>query len=162
MRSLERFEMILTVVGKQGGVESVERQTAYLHDRVMVSSTSNYRQTRDPFKTLVFINCTSPSFRFPDQAIRKGGVEVVKNYYPWAYSATTVFIGVPKPIQALFHMTKPIMGKLYDQFKFADSREDLLRYVSAENLPKDLGGEADWEIEKYIRKRIASERHRGR
>jgi len=101
----------------KGSVESVERQTAYLHDRVMISATTNYRESSEPYRALVVINCTSPSFRFPDKAIRKGGVEVVRKYYPWASSATTVFIGVPKPIQALFHLTKPIMGKLYDQFK---------------------------------------------
>eukprot|EP00466_Bigelowiella_natans_P012427 jgi/Bigna1/59670/fgenesh1_kg.6_\ len=49
------------------------------------------------------------------------------------------------------------MGEMYNKFKFANNREDLLQYISPDNLPRQYGGEADWELEKYVQQRASTE-----
>ena len=43
---------------------------------------------------LTIIDCTQPSFRSPDGALRRGGIDVVSRYYPWSREGTTLFLGV--------------------------------------------------------------------
>jgi len=157
LKSREGLPIIYSYGMPKGTADSIARQTAYLQERVMAASQDS-RACREGYRSLVLINTTAPSFRFPDKAIRQGGVQVINKHYPWATTSTTVFIGVPKPVKMMFKMTKPIMGSMYDRFKFADTPEELFKYISPNNLPKEYGGTADWQLERYIKKRAANER----
>eukprot|EP00960_Hanusia_phi_P000315 8547-Hanusia_phi.AAC.2 len=139
--------------GLPRGTESqIRAQTIYLQERVLANSKNNVASS------LTVIDCTQPSFRIPDGTLKRGGIDVISTYYPWSTFGATVFIGVPKPVQSLFKLTKPLFPKeTFERFRFADTKRDLIEYIPADQLPTSWGGRAFWSLRMYTTQRCLVE-----
>ena len=109
---------------------------------------------------LTVIDCSKPSFRSPDTALRKGGIDVVALHYPWSNKGTTVFVGVPRAIRGVFALSRPFFAKeLYDRFRFVENTKQLVsnNYVSANMLPRSLGGSSRWSLRTFVPRRCLAD-----
>ena len=109
---------------------------------------------------LIIVDCKKPSFRQPDAALRKGGIDVVAAHYPWANRGTTVFVGVPRALRYIFKVTKPFFPReLYERFRFVEHPRELASegYVARRQLPRSLGGSSGWSLRRYVPKRCLLE-----
>lgn len=137
----------------RGDTATIRDHTIYLNERIM----ANCKPEQVPQATVV-IDFRSPSFRFPDKAIREGGFDVNSKYYPWWNENDTIFVGVPKTVQQFFELTKPIMPKsLYERFKFAADYADLSRWIDIKQMPSEWGGESMWTKQRLVQFQCARE-----
>uniref|UniRef100_A0A7S1H0W5 CRAL-TRIO domain-containing protein n=1 Tax=Hemiselmis andersenii TaxID=464988 RepID=A0A7S1H0W5_HEMAN len=143
----KRGDPIVWSVGlPTGSVDEITRDTVYINERLI--ALTKVGQVPRP---MVIIDVRSPTFRPPDKALVKGGFEVVTKYYPWYAKGKTVFIGVPKPVRALFRIAKPFMSReMYDRFNFVDDYPDLRRHVGDSSMLADWGGSEHWDIKKHV------------
>ena len=122
----------------RGTRQQIERQTVYLQERVLAGCTSGGGERGGGCAALIIVDCKKPSFRQPDAALRKGGIDVVAAHYPWANRGTTVFVGVPRPLRYIFKVTKPFFPReLYERFRFVEHPRELVSegYVARRQLP---------------------------
>jgi hypothetical protein len=113
-----------------------------------------------PCTALVVVDCTKPSFRLPDLALRRGGIDVATQRFPWGRRSTTVFVGVPRTLAVVFKLAKPFFPRdMYERFRFVDTPADLVRqhFVEASQLPRSLGGDAAWSLRTYVPQRCLFE-----
>lgn len=141
--------------GVPHGSSSIEvaRQVAYAYDRCLAQCEAADRP--QPSATTI-VDVRAPSFRFPDFALI-GAITMLPKYYPWVASCSIVFLSCPMPVQWCFKRLKAFMTQAqYDSIIFAE-REELSAYVPPSSLPPELGGDADWSIDRYIASRCAAE-----
>ena len=144
----------------RGTRQQIERQTVYLQERVLAGCTSGGGERGGGCAALIIVDCKKPSFRQPDAALRKGGIDVVAAHYPWANRGTTVFVGVPRPLRYIFKVTKPFFPReLYERFRFVEHPRELVSegYVARRQLPRSLGGSSGWSLRRYVPKRCLLE-----
>lgn len=163
-----------------GSVDEVIAQTVYTYERAMVQAMKRKQELR----CTTICNVLNPTFRFPDKAI-KASLSVAKLYFPWHARGKTVFVGLPAPIRWTFklwcaytqgsestraaHMvvrsscarrSKPFMSReQYESISFANHNDlaALTRHISADNIPQELGGAAQWKMDEYVRRRASAE-----
>ena len=136
----------------RGTEAQIRAQTIYLQERVLANSKNQVASA------LTIIDCTQPSFRIPDGVLKRGGIDIISQYYPWSTFGSTVFIGVPKPVQSLFKLTKPLFPKeTFERFRFADTKEDLVKFIAPQQLPRNWGGRAFWSLRMYTTQRCLVE-----
>ena len=141
--------------GVPHGKTSIEvaRQVAYAYERCLVQCEAADRPLPS---AMTIVDVRAPSFRFPDLALI-GAITMLPKYYPWVGSSQMVFLSCPMPVQWCFKKLKVFMTKAqYESIIFAE-REELSTYVPMSSLPQELGGDADWCMDRYIASRCAAE-----
>ena len=146
----------------RGNEAQLRRQTVYMQERVLdACDNSRSLKGRGICAPLTIIDCKQPSFRSPDKALRRGGIDVVARYYPWSNKGTSLFLGVPLALKGIFKLARPFFPKdMYNRFQLVESREDIVRegHVDCKQLPKYLGGTSSWSLQTYVPRRCLSER----
>lgn len=137
-----------------GSADEVVDQTIYTYERAMAQCAKR----KLPLKCTTLCNVLNPTFRFPDSSI-KASIRVAKLYYPWHAHGSTVFVGMPAPVQWVFKLCRPFMSKQqYESVRFARANDaSLWQYVTQENAPRELGGTAQWNARDYVRQRATAE-----
>lgn len=140
----------------RGSEKQIRSMTVYMQERVLEACAAR----RGGVSVLTVIDCTKPSFRSPDRALRNGGIDVVAKYYPWNNKGTTVFVGVPPAMKFIFKVAKPFFPKdMYDRFRFVEYPEGLTgeKYIAPNQLPRSLGGTSNWNLRYYVQRRCLLE-----
>lgn len=140
----------------RGSEQQIRSMTVYMQERVLEGCAGR----QGGASCLTILDCTKPSFRLPDKALRRGGIDIVDKYYPWVNRGTAVFVGVPKPLQHIFKLARPFFPKdMYDRFRFVRTPADLVKekYIASNQLPQSLGGSSDWNIRGYVSRRCILE-----
>jgi len=156
LRSREGQAIVYSYGIPRGNAAQIQAQTVYLQERVLAMA-----QTCDQVAALKVIDTRSSSFRAPDRALRRGGLEVMRRYYPWSTKGTTVFVAAPSYVKMGFDaIVRPIFpAHTFDNFRFVDDFDGLApNFVDRANLPKRWGGDADWSLRLYVPARCLKER----
>ena len=149
----------------RGTERQIARQTIWLQDRILEDAATpgapwRPGRARPPARAVTIIDVRSPSFRVPDPALRAGGIETIRRYYPWANRGTTIFVGVPPAVRQFVALaSKFFPTETAERFCFADdlSARDLSRWIAPANLPREWGGTADWSLRRYTIARAVRE-----
>lgn len=113
-----------------GTCEEVVQQVAYVHERVIAQCIAN---NRPAIRATTLVNVRSPTFRFPDAAMR-ASITVGTEYYPWSTRGKTIFVGVPAPMRWCFELCRPFMSdELFASITLVDQQQ--LRQVCLPSLP---------------------------
>ena len=139
----------------RGDETQIRAQTVYLQERLLASA-----KTADDVTSLMIINARPKSFRFPDRALRRGGINVISTYYPWASKGPTVFVALPPYIRQVISIVQPVFPpETFSRFSFVDNFSDPAPdIVTSDNLPSPWGGDARWDLRVYVPARCLKER----
>lgn len=153
LRDLRGAPIVYSFGLPRGKESYIRSQTMYMQERVLAEAGA--RSTLGGIcAPLTVIDCRSPSFRSPEAALRRGGIDVVAKYYPWASEGRTVFVGLPKPLKGLISVARPFFPKkLYDRFEFVNDYEGLLKYIAPDQIPESLGGTKKWALHNQVQSR---------
>jgi hypothetical protein len=90
------------------------------------------------------------TFRFPDNE-SKQLMKMQKLHFPGSLSSTTHICGIPQYIVWAFALCKPFMDEeSYNNMLIKPDCSHLLQYIDKENLLKELGGELEFDVKRYI------------
>jgi len=144
--------LILSNGMAHGTPAEVVQQVAYAHERAIEQCVA---LGRPEARATTIVMTRNPTFRFPDAALR-AAIRATDTHYPWVSNSRTIFVGFPKPVRHTFTALKAVMSQGFiDSIEFADDEASLAALVPS--LPSELGGGAEWGIERYIEERCATE-----
>jgi len=140
-----------------GSEEELKQQIAYALQRAACYRLPHHRPGEVCFVTEVWdreTNSLSPTFRFPDAAVRSL-FDFMKYYYPGSQFSVLHFCGVPSFVAGFFKMVKPFLGEeMFGRLKFKSNYVHLKRdgHVTPDNLLPhwDKEGAFEFDLDQYV------------
>ena len=151
---------IVASIGMMHGTpKEMQEQMTYALDRAMLYSKPGQLQAQCSVVDVNGPEGATKTFRFPDKPARSV-MDMQRQHYPGsAVGSTTHFCGLPRAVTWAFVLCKPFMAKeTYDNMILKPNFSHLSgKHIDAEHMPREWGGELDWDINAYIAWRAQEE-----